>query len=169
MKPEQIVGKVRAVRGGGVSARVDGEPVLVGSDRFLRESGVDPVVATTEGLAAAPSDPLPTGRALYEHWLGQLETGARKMLEILYDAYPNGVDASEACTFFPNHPAPVCHKAPARERVTRLSPHSVRFEDPPGVKGDGDPSGGQFPADGVLTARPGTKTRRPPTARAASR
>jgi Cu+-exporting ATPase len=32
----------QAVRGSGVKARVDGQPVLVGSDRFLAESGVDP-------------------------------------------------------------------------------------------------------------------------------
>ena len=32
----------RAVRGGGVAATVDGVPVLVGSARFLSESGVDP-------------------------------------------------------------------------------------------------------------------------------
>jgi hypothetical protein len=30
----------------------------------------------------------------------------------------------------------------------------VTFEDPPGVKGDGRPSGGQYPADGVMTYHP---------------
>lgn len=62
---------------------------------YVSPAGVDPIVATPEGLAAAPSDPLPTGRALYEHWLGELPAGARKVLEILYDAYPSGVDANE--------------------------------------------------------------------------
>ena len=32
----------RTVRGGGVAARIDGVPVLVGSERFLNESGIDP-------------------------------------------------------------------------------------------------------------------------------
>ncbi len=31
-----------AIRGGGVRAKVDGRVVLVGSERFLREAGVDP-------------------------------------------------------------------------------------------------------------------------------
>jgi len=44
----------RAVRGAGVSARVDGVPVLVGSERFLIDSGVDPtplkaIAASWEG------------------------------------------------------------------------------------------------------------------------
>jgi Cu+-exporting ATPase len=37
------VSDFQAVRGGGVRARVDGHAVLVGSERFLEESGVDPL------------------------------------------------------------------------------------------------------------------------------
>jgi Cu+-exporting ATPase len=36
------VREFQAVRGAGVSAKVDGQPVLVGSDGFLRDRGVDP-------------------------------------------------------------------------------------------------------------------------------
>jgi hypothetical protein len=69
--------------------------------------------------------------------------------------YENGVAASEACTFFPKIDyTGICRRIPSRERVTRLGPHSVGLEDPPGVKGDGWPSGGPFPANSVLTARP---------------
>lgn len=70
--------------------------------------------------------------------------------------YANGVAASTACPFFPNTFTGICPKVPARERVTRLDPHSVGFEDPPGVKGSGWPSGGSLRARGVLTARRGT-------------
>ena len=40
--PADKVTGFQAVRGAGVKAKVDGQPVLVGSDRFLSESGVDP-------------------------------------------------------------------------------------------------------------------------------
>ncbi len=47
----EAVEDFRATRGGGVSARVDGVPVLVGSARFLGESGVD--LSPLNGVAAA--------------------------------------------------------------------------------------------------------------------
>ena len=62
---------------------------------YASPAGVDPIVATPEGLAVAPSDPLPTGRDLYEYWLGELPKGARIVLELLYDAWPNGYGAQE--------------------------------------------------------------------------
>jgi Cu+-exporting ATPase len=40
--PSDRVTEFQAVRGAGVRARVDGQTVLVGSDGFLREAGVDP-------------------------------------------------------------------------------------------------------------------------------
>ncbi|HWE36236.1 MAG TPA: heavy metal translocating P-type ATPase, partial [Isosphaeraceae bacterium] len=40
--PSDRVTEFQAVRGAGVRARVDGQSVLVGSDRFLSEAGVDP-------------------------------------------------------------------------------------------------------------------------------
>jgi hypothetical protein len=70
----------------------------------------------------------------------------------------NGVAATEACPFFPNHYTGICPRIPARERVTRASRHSIRFEDPPRVKGNGYPSGGSLPANGALIARPQTNT-----------
>jgi hypothetical protein len=72
--------------------------------------------------------------------------------------YLNGVAATEACPFFPNHYTGICPRIPARERVTRASRHSIRFEDPPRVKGNGYPSGGSLPANGALIARPQTNT-----------
>lgn len=48
-----------------------------------------------------------------------------------------------------------CGSRPAREIVTAISSGLVSFEDPPGVYGKGQPSGGQYPANGVLTYYPG--------------
>lgn len=48
--------------------------------------GTDPMQVTQEGMAAAGKvDPLPTGRALLEHWLGNLKKAERVILEILYE------------------------------------------------------------------------------------
>jgi hypothetical protein len=45
-----------------------------------------------------------------------------------------------------------CPKArPAQESTYVLSSGVIAFEDPPGVAGDGDPSGGPYPANGVMT------------------
>jgi hypothetical protein len=39
--------------------------------------------------------------------------------------------------------------------VDPISTTLVAFLDPPGVKGDGDPSGGPWPANGVMIYNPG--------------
>lgn len=62
---------------------------------YASAAGVEPIVATPEGRAAASTEPLPTGRALYEHWLGELPKGARTVLAILYEAWPNGFTGTE--------------------------------------------------------------------------
>jgi len=43
---------------------------------------------------------------------------------------------------------------PAREAVHRLGANEVGFTDPPGVRGDGLPSGGRYTAYGVMTYSP---------------
>jgi hypothetical protein len=48
---------------------------------------------------------------------------------------------------------------PARESATGASLIAEEFEDPPGVAGDGIPSGGQYPANGMLLYEP--KSTRP--------
>lgn len=40
---------------------------------------------------------------------------------------------------------------PPAELVTKINRHVVEFTDPPGVNGDGSPSGGVYPARGVMT------------------
>jgi uncharacterized protein DUF4850 len=42
-------------------------------------------------------------------------------------------------------------RRPTSERLTTISPHVVHFTDPPGIKGDGDPSGGKYAAMGEMT------------------
>jgi hypothetical protein len=38
--------------------------------------------------------------------------------------------------------------------VDQITPGVVAFEDPPEVAGDGEPSGGRYPANGVMTYYP---------------
>ena len=47
-----------------------------------------------------------------------------------------------------------CPARPAAEKVTAISPGIAGFEDPPGTTGDGVPSGGRYPANGVMTYHP---------------
>jgi hypothetical protein len=66
-----------------------------------------------------------------------------------------GCIADRACALFPSaikdSPGGRCSAtAPARERVGHPNATTALFEDPPGVSGDGNPSGGSYPANGVL-------------------
>jgi pimeloyl-ACP methyl ester carboxylesterase len=67
----------------------------------------------------------------------------------------------QACPLFPSAAEALrsdlgqaCPARPAGETVTPIAAGIVSFEDPPGVKGDGHPSGGQYPANGVMTYYP---------------
>jgi hypothetical protein len=64
-----------------------------------------------------------------------------------------GCMATMACPFFPAFARklmfPCPSGVPAHEVVTRPSTNVALFEDPPGVAGDGYPSGGPDPANGV--------------------
>jgi hypothetical protein len=69
--------------------------------------------------------------------------------------------AAQACSFFPAAAAATetdlekgCSPRPASEIVDPISASVVDFEDPPGIKGTGVPSGGQNPANGVMTYSP---------------
>lgn len=54
------------------------------------------------------------------------------------------------------YPPSGCRTRPPAETVDQLGAGVVAFEDPPGVAGDGVPSGGPFPANGVMTFYPGS-------------
>lgn len=69
---------------------------------------------------------------------------------------------AQACRLFPTAATAwrgafgtPCPARPAAETVLRLAAGIVSFDDPPGVRGDGLPSGGRYPARGVLTYHPG--------------
>jgi hypothetical protein len=65
--------------------------------------------------------------------------------------------ADDACPFFRSFAAglgfPCTSGVSAGERVDRLSSQVVYFTDAPGLAGDGWPSGGYFPADGLAGIR----------------
>lgn len=71
-----------------------------------------------------------------------------------------GCIAAEICAVMPNAPVVTQYasygvgcdrKKPLREELTPIGDLSVIFEDPPGVKGQGEPSGGEVPSMGMLT------------------
>jgi hypothetical protein len=71
--------------------------------------------------------------------------------------------ASLACALFPEASKLLAQSGfscpatpPTREQVTRPRPRSAVFEDPPGVAGTGEPSGGSYRALGFLVFDPGT-------------
>ncbi len=51
-----------------------------------------------------------------------------------------------------------CPTRPPSETVERIDHGVVAFEDPAGVAGDAAPSGGQYPADGVMTFYPNSSS-----------
>lgn len=67
----------------------------------LRSAGLiergEPILATDAGVAAIGTDwePLPTGPALAEHWLGQLSKAEGLILRALLDAYPSSLTKDE--------------------------------------------------------------------------
>ncbi len=66
-----------------------------------------------------------------------------------------GCVAYLVCPLFPQAPValsylPCRHTPPAGEAISRPTPSIAAFEDPPGVAGDGNPSGGAYPANGVI-------------------
>lgn len=60
------------------------------------DGGRDSMQITDRGLASLGSyDPLPTGKALYEYWRGELGGGAARMLQALYECYPRAISKEE--------------------------------------------------------------------------
>jgi len=73
-----------------------------------------------------------------------------------------GCKADDACPFFPAYASqlrfPCTSGVPPGERVDQINSHLTRFEDPPGVAGDGFPSGGQHPAIGLVGIKGSLRT-----------
>jgi hypothetical protein len=87
-----------------------------------------------------------------QHSLG--EHAHRDGMTFLTDPACVGCQAGDACPFFRAFASglgfPCSGGVPPGEVVTRKSPRRAFFEDPPGVEGDGWPSGGPNPANGVV-------------------
>jgi hypothetical protein len=71
-----------------------------------------------------------------------------------------GCNFDIACPLFPAakalQPELGCPSTPpADERLYKLSKIAIAFEDPPGIRGTGQPSGGRYPANGVVIYSPG--------------
>jgi hypothetical protein len=86
-------------------------------------------------------------------------TRGQRTIAVQAVPYTSSVGAGEACSLFADAdpPAPCPEHPPRRERIERLSRTAVAFEDPPGVHGTGQPSGGSFPANGVMLFNPSSK------------
>jgi hypothetical protein len=61
---------------------------------------------------------------------------------------------SAAAAGYANEFGRACPSRPASEAVQQINSDIVSFEDPPAVTGDGIPSGGQNPSNGVMTYYP---------------
>lgn len=54
------------------------------------DGGADALTIAAAGVAALGAyQPLPTGRALYDHWQGQLGKAEREILRVLFEEWPN--------------------------------------------------------------------------------
>jgi hypothetical protein len=63
---------------------------------FINRGG-EPVMITPEGLAAIDGhyEPLPTGKALIDHWLAKLNKAEKSILTVLLEAWPNPMSKSD--------------------------------------------------------------------------
>lgn len=66
------------------------------SKGYISPAGNDPISITADGAATlGPYEPLPTGRALADWWMGRLSGPERKLLGALVDAYPRPLTKDE--------------------------------------------------------------------------
>lgn len=91
------------------------------------------ILVTQRGIHELGPDyePLPTGGALKEHWLKRLPTGERTILDVLVEAWPNGVDRdaiSEATGYKRSSRDTYLQRLSSRELVTN-DRGSVRASD----------------------------------------
>ena len=107
----------------------------------------------------------PRGQRLPQSWTAGwplARTSAAAVVAGLESSACYTCTLAQACRLFPAAAAALhsylgrqaCPVRPAAETVTTISPGIVGFEDPPGITGDGVPSGGRYPANGVMTYHP---------------
>ncbi len=158
--PDETMGPVPSTMTATVSADVaaqvafysDGTRTLLGPKGWHCEAavGVDgssAMTITPPGQATPPGSPPPDHQAVTAF------TGGACV----------GCIATMACGLFPeawklfDQPGSICPTtSPTGELITRPMPRSAVFEDPPGIAGTGEPSGGRYRALGLLVFDPGT-------------
>jgi hypothetical protein len=108
----------------------------------------------------------PPGETVPSDWTAGWKLPASSPVEAIVASQTSacaGCAEGQACSLFIEaardfmnrfgQPCPITR--PKTEIVTQLDPGVVAFADPPGVAGDGSPSGGLHPANGVMTYHPG--------------
>jgi hypothetical protein len=114
-----------------------------------------------DSIAAYPPGEVGTSKfALGHSWPKSAQAVTGDILPSCFACY-----VGQACTFFPAAEKDLvrvygsqltCAALPTREGILRLSSSVISFNDPPGVLGTGEPSGGSFPALGVVTFKENT-------------
>jgi hypothetical protein len=157
--PQARAASVRVVRcrtSYGASQPTKTLPQLVGTQLSASQAARLTFYGNNELLVLAPAAWSCSGQIGADGSAGMLITHGQEAVGVQAVPYTSGVGASEACALFADARPPVrCFDHPPRqERVSHLSRTAVAFEDPPGVHGTGDPSGGQLPANGVMLYNP---------------
>jgi hypothetical protein len=116
-----------------------------------------------DSIAVYPPGEVGTSQfALGHTWPRVAEAVTGDLLPSCYSCF-----VGQACTFFSAAEHDMlrtygnqltCSKLPSGEGIERVSPTAVAFEDPAGVGGTGEPSGGAYPANGVVTFKQSTST-----------
>jgi hypothetical protein len=109
-----------------------------------------------DSIAVYPPGEIGTSQfALGHNWPKSAQAVTGDLLPTCYACF-----VGQACTFFPAAEHDLvrdfgkqlsCTGLPLGQAVSRVSPSVIAFQDPAGVMGTGEPSGGVYPAAGVVT------------------
>ena len=109
-----------------------------------------------DSIAVYPPGEVGTSQfALVHSWPKSAQAVTGDLLPACYACF-----VGQACTFFPAAEHDLVHDfsgqlsctpLPSGQAVSRVSPSVIAFNDPAGVLGTGEPSGGAYPAVGVVT------------------
>lgn len=110
---------------------------------------------------------VPKGESVPESWGEGWKLSANSAIEAIVGSETSacqGCAVSQACPLFAsaasvdrNEFGLPCKSRPNSETVQQISSGVLGFQDPPGVQGDGNPSGGLYPANGVMTYYPSSQ------------
>jgi hypothetical protein len=109
-----------------------------------------------DSIAVYPPGEIGTSQfALGHTWPKSAQAVTGDLLPTCYACF-----VGQACTFFPDAEHDLvrnyggqlsCTPLPSGQSVSRVSSSVIAFQDPAGVLGTGEPSGGTYPASGVVT------------------